>query len=81
MPSKTLKESHIDMPLCPDVTEDPEWGLAQFDRLLGFEVLQAAISADPTPIEPAVLADKLGVYKGYPYAILRGIRSKLSNGQ
>jgi len=73
--------SPTDTQFLPDVTEDPMWELEQFDRLLGFEMLQMAISPDPTPIPPAVLADKLGVYRGFPYAIICGISQKLSNGQ
>ena len=75
------QEPHTAMRSSPDVTDDPEWQEATLDRLLGFEVLQMAISGDPTPIPPALLADKLGVYKGRPYALISNIAENLTNGR
>lgn len=68
------------MQCSPDVTTDPVWVAEQMDRLLGFEVLNMAVSGDPTPIAPHVLADKIGVYKGLPHRIITGIASRFNNG-
>ena len=74
-------EPHTAMRNLRDVTDDPEWQEETLDRLLGFEVLRMAISNDPTPIPPALLADKLGVYKGRPYALISNIAENLTNGR
>lgn len=61
------------MPLSQDITTNPEWLSEQIDRLLGFECLIKTLYADPTPIPPALLADKIGVNKGYPNSIISNI--------
>lgn len=45
------------------------------DRLLGFEVLHQVITANPDTMPPAELGDKIGVYKGYSFEILRKIKA------
>jgi hypothetical protein len=63
-----------------DITNNPDWISEQVDRLLGFEVLCKLLTADPRPIPPGSLADKIGVYKGYSHTILSDIRTRQLNG-
>jgi hypothetical protein len=44
----------------------------QVDRLLGFEVLTKAVSGNPLPIPPSLLADKIGTHRNYPRAVITG---------
>lgn len=62
-----------------DITTNRMWLAEQVDRLLGFEVLTKAISGNPSPMPPSLLADKIGVYKGYPFAIIKEAAAK-TNG-
>ena len=78
---KTTKVSPTAMLRSPDITTDPEWIGEQIDRLSGFEMLHAVVTGNQLPIPPATLADKLGVYKGYPYSIVSNIRKTLPNGK
>jgi len=59
-----------------DITTHPEWLDEQIDRLIGFEVLHKALSADPTPIPPSLLADKIGCYKGFSHNVLTKIAQR-----
>jgi hypothetical protein len=54
----------------PDITTNGIWLSEQVDRLLGFEMLTKAISCNPRPMPPSILADKIGTYKGYPHAVI-----------
>jgi len=47
------------------------------DRLLGFEILKKICMADPDPIPPALLADKIGLNKGFSYVMIESISRKL----
>ena len=74
-------EQPIAMRSSRDITNNPEWIAEQVDRLLGFEVLTKLLTADPRPIPPGSLADKIGVYKGYSHSILSDISTRKLNGQ
>jgi len=65
------------MPRLLDVTSDPAWKDEQMDRLLGFEILKKICMADPDPIPPALLADKIGLNKGFSYVMIESISRKL----
>lgn len=60
------------MPPSPDITTNRIWLAEQVDRLLGFEVLTKAISGNPLPIPPSLLADKIGTHRNYPRAVITG---------
>lgn len=60
-----------------DVTTDPFWQAEQMDRLLGFEVLKKVCTADPDPVPPSLLADKIGLNKGFSHAMILSISQKL----
>ena len=74
-----LTEPPIAMRRSRDITTDTEWCYEQMDRLLGFEILTKAISGNPTPMPPSILADKIGTHKCFPHAILLDIIRK-ANG-
>jgi hypothetical protein len=59
-----------------DITTDAAWIDEQVDRLLGFEVLTKAISGNPSPMPPALLADKIGTYKGFPHSVINEVSRK-----
>lgn len=63
----------------PDVTTDPIWKAEQMDRLLGFEVLKKVCTGDPDPIPPLLLADKIGVNKGFSFDMLENISNNLND--
>jgi hypothetical protein len=59
-----------------DPTSSFTWQVEQTDRLLGWEVLQQVISAkEQQTVEPGVLADKVGIHKGYPHQIIEKLRN------
>ena len=64
------------MPRLRDTTKDKLWVAEQVDRLTGFEVLKKVCTADPTPVPPALLADKLGLNKGFSYNMMVNISKK-----
>jgi hypothetical protein len=61
-----------------DPTLNPEWQAEQMDRLLGFEILTRTLHATYQPLEPELLADKIGANKGYPFKILQNIKRRLN---
>lgn len=61
-----------------DLTTDPVWQAEQMDRLLGFEILTRTLAAKYQPIEPEVLADKIGAHKGLSHLIIQGLRLRLN---
>jgi hypothetical protein len=46
------------------------------DRLLAFEVLKKVCTADPEPISPELLADKIGLNKGFSYNMMTQIANR-----
>jgi len=67
------------MPNSRDITYNRDWVAEQVDRLLGFEVLKKACTADPLPIPPALLADKIGLNKGFSYNLISKINNRQAN--
>lgn len=67
------------MPNSLDLTKDRFWVAEQMDRLLAFEVLKKVCTADPEPIPPALLADKIGLNKGFSYNMMTQIASRLTH--
>lgn len=65
------------MPRLRDKTMQPKWLDEQVDRLAGFEVLQRCLFPNPEPVSPQRLSDKLGVYRGYSYALVEKVASRL----
>lgn len=61
-----------------DVTLDPQWRAEQMDRLLGFEVLTRTLTAQYQPINPELLADKIGAHKGIAFIIIQNLQRKLN---
>lgn len=61
-----------------DITTDKLWIAEQVDRFLGFEVLKAVATADPEPVPPHLLADKLGLNKGFSYLMMENISRRLN---
>jgi hypothetical protein len=61
-----------------DITLDPEWQAEQMDRLLGFEILTRTLRAQYQPIPPEVLADKIGMDKGFTHQIIKQLQRKLN---
>jgi hypothetical protein len=61
-----------------DPTLDPVWQAEQMDRLLGFEILTRTLHASYQPIEPELLADKIGATKGYSFNLLKSISRRLN---
>lgn len=64
--------------LAVDPTLDPEWQAEQMDRLLGFEILTRTLRACYQPLEPEVLADKIGANKGFTFKLLQNVKSRLN---
>lgn len=60
-------------------TTSERWIGEQMDRLLGFEMLTKALSGNPSPMPPSILADKIGTHKCYPHSVLMDIIRK-ANG-
>lgn len=61
--------------LSPDITLNPQWEAEQVDRLVGFEILRRAVDARYQPVNPADLADRVAVDKGYPNRIIEKLRA------
>ena len=61
-----------------DPTLDPEWQAEQMDRLLGFEILTRTLNATYQPLDPELLADKIGANKGFPFKVLQNIKRRLN---
>lgn len=61
-----------------DITLDPEWQAQNLDRLLAFEILNRTIQAKYQEMDPQVLADKVGMDKGFAYKMLRHISKRLN---
>ena len=61
-----------------DITLNPEWQAEQMDRLLGFEILTRTLTAQYQPINPELLADKIGAHKGVAYTIVQNLQRKLN---
>jgi len=61
------------MPHSPDITNNRRWLSEHVDRLLGFECLKKACTADPMPIHPYLLADKIGRGRGFPNAVINRV--------
>ena len=61
-----------------DITLSPEWQAEQMDRLLGFEILTRTLTAQYQPINPELLADKIGAHKGVAYTIVQNLQRKLN---
>ncbi len=51
------------------------------DRLLGFEVLTRTLTAQYQPINPELLADKIGAHKGIAFIIIQNLQRKLNADQ
>ena len=64
-----------------DITLDPEWQAEQMDRLLGFEILSRVCTATYQPIDPELLADKIGANKGLSFKILKNLSRRLNERQ
>jgi len=64
--------------LASDLTLDPEWQAEQMDRLLGFEILTRTLNAHYQPLEPEILADKIGANKGFTFKLLQNVKSRLN---
>ena len=64
-----------------DITLDPDWQAEQMDRLLGFEILQRACTATYQPIDPELLADKIGASKGLSFKIVKNLSRRLNERQ
>ena len=64
------------MPPLQDNTTKKRWLLPHQDRLLGFECLKQACLANPEPIHPYVLADKIGSGRGFPNAVVNRVFKK-----
>lgn len=60
-----------------DITTSRPWRDEQVDRLLGFEILHRTLRAKYQPIEPAILADKIGLDKGTEFRIIKQIKLNL----
>lgn len=61
-----------------DITTSPAWQGEHIDRLLGFEILSRSLRAQYQPLDPARLADKVGLDKGSAFRIVQQIqRSQL----
>jgi hypothetical protein len=63
----------------PDTTKNKVWLAEQMDRLLAFEVLKKICIADPEPISPELLADKIGLNKGFSYNMMNQIARRLKH--
>jgi hypothetical protein len=61
-----------------DVTTSRAWQEEQIDRLLGFEILSRTLRAQYQPIDPAVLADKVGLDKGTAFRIVQQIKQHIN---
>ncbi len=61
-----------------DITTSREWQEEQIDRLLGFEILSRSLRAQYQPIDPAILADKIGLDKGTAFRIVQQIKQNLN---
>ena len=57
-----------------DITTSLDWQGEQIDRLLGFEILTRTLRAQYQPIDPAHLADKVGLDKGSAFRIVQQIQ-------
>jgi hypothetical protein len=60
----------------PENTKNRVWLAEQMDRLLAFEVLKKVCTADPEPISPELLADKIGLNKGFSYNMMTQIANR-----
>lgn len=61
-----------------DITTSCQWQEEQIDRLLGFEILSRSLRAQYQPIDPSVLADKIGLDKGNAFRIVQQIKQNLN---
>lgn len=70
----------LDMNRCldNDITTSRAWQEEQIDRLLGFEILSRTLRAQYQPIDPAVLADKVGLDKGTAFRIVQQIKQHIN---
>lgn len=67
-------------PFDDDPCSDPQWIQDQQDRLLGYEILMKAITADPTPMSPGEMSDRIGLNKGFSYGVLTDVVKRMNHG-
>lgn len=65
---------------CTDLCTDPDWVQEQQHRLLGYEILMRALTADPTPMTPGEMSDKIGLNKGCTYGVLGDVVKRINHG-
>lgn len=61
-----------------DITDDERWVEEQTDRLIAWELLQHSLAADYAPIEPAVLADRIGAGKNITSRIIKHLQATIN---
>jgi hypothetical protein len=78
-----MEAQPFDMNRCldGDITTSRVWQEEQVDRLLGFEILTRTLRAKYQPIDPAILADKIGLDKGTAFRIVQQIKLNLNERQ
>lgn len=73
-----LTEPPTDIPSLGDITEDPQWVQEQAERLLGYEVLRKLVTVDlVSETKPGLLADKIGLDKGFIHQMLRQVKERI----
>lgn len=68
-------------PSATDITLNPKWLEENSNRLIAFEILQRHLFARHQEMPPEVLADKIGMDKGFSHKVIQRIKHTFLNGQ